>query len=492
MHRSCGFTGFKKQYFLALFIMFMVGGCSDAETASDASTLPNESNELPAQLSCGDGMLHGIEECDDGATNSNVVPDACRLDCRLARCGDAILDTGEACDDGATWGGDGCSPTCGVEDTPPENEPNNTLVSARPLGVNLEVTGSIDHEEDVDCFSLRMEENNWLRARTHSQNEHCTELTTLRLYDPAGAYVASGYPDSDSQCANLNPIESEGARFLVDGVYTICVEGLFHSLVSTYTLSVEVGEDSCTHEEFEISENEDLDGDGIPDACDDDDDGDGILDEVDTCTRIPNFGQALELTTNSDGNISHWLIAGPYTGTTNETGCLPSDDFLAADDGEVVAQLANMAGDEAWTAHMDTASRLNFLDHYGGNIPREAYAATWVYSESVQSVTFSLGADDGARIWLNGTSLGEVATCQGATQDDFAFAGSLVSGWNRILIKVRDHGGQWGLYLRLLNGNAPLLDLPVSLHESGSFIASQEDSDGDGLGDICDPSPLGE
>ena len=60
---------------------------------------------------------------------------------------------------------------------------------------------------------------------------------------------------------------------------------------------------------------------------------------------------------------------------------------------------------------------------------------------------------------------------------------ALVSGWNRILVKVRDHGGQWGLYLRLLQGNMPLTELPVSLHEGGGFIASQQDSDGDGLGD---------
>jgi cysteine-rich repeat protein len=49
---------------------------------------------------CGDGCLGGREECDDGTENSDVDPDACRTDCRIARCGDGAVDTGEECDDG--------------------------------------------------------------------------------------------------------------------------------------------------------------------------------------------------------------------------------------------------------------------------------------------------------------------------------------------------------------------------------------------------------
>jgi cysteine-rich repeat protein len=42
----------------------------------------------------------GVEECDAGDASSDVRPDTCRGDCRLAWCGDGVMDAGEQCDDG--------------------------------------------------------------------------------------------------------------------------------------------------------------------------------------------------------------------------------------------------------------------------------------------------------------------------------------------------------------------------------------------------------
>ncbi len=64
---------------------------------------------------CGDGDLEIGEQCDNGASNSDSVPDSCRTDCRTPWCGDTVIDTGvhsypttpssltwhaEACDEG--------------------------------------------------------------------------------------------------------------------------------------------------------------------------------------------------------------------------------------------------------------------------------------------------------------------------------------------------------------------------------------------------------
>jgi hypothetical protein len=47
---------------------------------------------------CGDGVIEGTEECDDGEQNSDTRPDACRTDCLEAYCGDGVRDTHEECD----------------------------------------------------------------------------------------------------------------------------------------------------------------------------------------------------------------------------------------------------------------------------------------------------------------------------------------------------------------------------------------------------------
>lgn len=77
---------------------------------------------------CGDGVLNGGEECDDG----NARPgDGCSGLCRVepnyvcptpgqmcvlnVACGDGVLGVGEACDDKNTVAGDGCSAQCLVE-----------------------------------------------------------------------------------------------------------------------------------------------------------------------------------------------------------------------------------------------------------------------------------------------------------------------------------------------------------------------------------------
>jgi len=49
---------------------------------------------------CGDGVIRGLEQCDDGFTNSDVHADRCRTNCLLPHCGDGVTDSGEECDDG--------------------------------------------------------------------------------------------------------------------------------------------------------------------------------------------------------------------------------------------------------------------------------------------------------------------------------------------------------------------------------------------------------
>jgi len=65
---------------------------------------PDAGHQDAASLAptCGDGVMEGQEECDNGLGNSDTAPNACRLDCTLPSCGDGVIDPDneEECDAG--------------------------------------------------------------------------------------------------------------------------------------------------------------------------------------------------------------------------------------------------------------------------------------------------------------------------------------------------------------------------------------------------------
>ncbi|MEO8845652.1 MAG: carboxypeptidase regulatory-like domain-containing protein [Kofleriaceae bacterium] len=94
-----------------LVLAILVVGCAHNSGNSGA----DGGSDVPP--GCGDGVIGGAEQCDDG---NNVDGDGCSHDCMLedghtATCGDGILEAGEGCDDGNTVGDDGCSAVCQSE-----------------------------------------------------------------------------------------------------------------------------------------------------------------------------------------------------------------------------------------------------------------------------------------------------------------------------------------------------------------------------------------
>lgn len=97
-----------------------VADTSDS-SSSDSTTDPTTDSTTDTTTGdpgvCGDGMIGGLEECDDGPNNDDLIQGACRTDCTLAGCGDAVVDyvLGEQCDDGNAMASDGCDDACLVE-----------------------------------------------------------------------------------------------------------------------------------------------------------------------------------------------------------------------------------------------------------------------------------------------------------------------------------------------------------------------------------------
>jgi fibro-slime domain-containing protein len=112
-------------------------GCSSGCTVEPGFTCPNVNGNggpcvrVPPNT-CGDGILTGTEQCDDGNTNSG---DGCSSTCqvepgfncptpgaackKIEVCGDGVVNIDltppEQCDDGNTVSGDGCTSLCQLE-----------------------------------------------------------------------------------------------------------------------------------------------------------------------------------------------------------------------------------------------------------------------------------------------------------------------------------------------------------------------------------------
>jgi hypothetical protein len=77
-----------------------------------------------------------------------------------------------------------------------------------------------------------------------------------------------------------------------------------------------------------------------------------------------------------------------------------------------------------------------------------AYAVTHLYSERPRVARLLLGSDDGARVWLNGEPVWAAIEVRGADADKDRFEVMLRKGWNRLLIKVEQGQGGWGVRIR--------------------------------------------
>lgn len=100
-----------------------VGSCGDgivngSEECDDGNDDSTDACVACMNATCGDGEVWaGNEDCDDGVDNSDTEPDACRTTCVLAYCGDGVVDMGEGCDEGDQNGDTGtetCRTTCAL------------------------------------------------------------------------------------------------------------------------------------------------------------------------------------------------------------------------------------------------------------------------------------------------------------------------------------------------------------------------------------------
>jgi hypothetical protein len=89
--------------------------------------------------------------------------------------------------------------------------------------------------------------------------------------------------------------------------------------------------------------------------------------------------------------------------------------------------------------------------HFFSTRPTEsvAYGHVYVHSPSARQAKLFLGSDDGVAVWLNGIEVYRNDRYGGWIQDQFHVAINLTAGWNRLLIKVSQDGGDFKSSVRI-------------------------------------------
>jgi len=204
---------------------------------------------------CGNGVLEGTEQCDDGNTNSG---DGCAYNCVIELCGNGTLDPGEECDDGNTNGFDGCSSGCTLEicgngrvDASEQCDDGGT--------VNGDGCSSTCHlEGQGNCGNGTLDAGEECDDGNNADGDGCSATCVLEGKSKCG----DGVLDDGEQCDDGNSNSGDGCS--ADCIAEKCGDGVLNE-----------GE--------QCDDGNSVDGDGCSSDCLVEKCGDGVLNEGEQC-----------------------------------------------------------------------------------------------------------------------------------------------------------------------------------------------------------------
>ena len=113
--------------------------------------------------------------------------------------------------------------------------------------------------------------------------------------------------------------------------------------------------------------------------------------------------------------------------------------------------LAGTNDDRPWLIELEKDPALA-----GNN--RVAYLWTRMWSPKEQKARLELGSDDGVKVWLNGQLVHANNATRPAEPGQDKIEVTLKEGWNSLLVKLTQGGGQWALCVRLRAPDGGKLD----------------------------------
>jgi hypothetical protein len=149
--------------------------------------------------------------------------------------------------------------------------------------------------------------------------------------------------------------------------------------------------------------------------------------------------EALEFVEEHQGYCVRWLFSGPYEEEGKEG---PDHLDLVFPPEEPDAQ------DVMWEPLAVTDPENPWAFDLIGDTEATnccAYVKTKVWSDGQQVVQLHIGSDDGVKVWLNGEVVHRHEVSRGLECGEDTVDGTLAQGWNDLLLKITQGGGDWGV-----------------------------------------------
>lgn len=173
------------------------------------------------------------------------------------------------------------------------------------------------------------------------------------------------------------------------------------------------------------------------------------------------FGQTEKIQLNEW--ITSWQLLGPLPleESTNELKHLPGfdNDFLSKHGGEVNPTVKTgkqvKIGDSklSWIDYTGTESKISLDNAISKLSYVAAYAYKEIYADEEGTFIFSLGTNDGGRLWINGVEVWDHPGARGCSPDEDLIPVFLKKGINKILLKIEEKGNSWEFCARILPFN---------------------------------------
>jgi HEAT repeat protein/ribosomal protein S17E len=145
-----------------------------------------------------------------------------------------------------------------------------------------------------------------------------------------------------------------------------------------------------------------------------------------------------------DDYLTAWQASGPYTKEgTDGPGLFDVAFAPEQPGGQDVSWRVMPAGtsaDRPWLMELDKL--------FGGD-NRAAYLRTKVWSDKEQTTRLEIGSDDGIKVWLNGQLVHANNATRAVNPGEDKADVTLKQGWNQLLLKVTQGGGEWAVCARL-------------------------------------------